>query len=272
MSSAPTAELPAEHAGPVGTTDVPRALRPSLGVVVGLYCALIVAAEVAGALFGALPGAVLDAVVLLALVDHFVLGSRFDQGTRLFPALALVPLLRLVSLALAVRSPIAFYCAAGAPVLFATVLVARALGLRSMLRVRDIRRRSQWPVALAGIPIGAAAALVFHPQPLVHDESWRTVLAGCIVVFVFGGVLEELLFRGVVQRSLDCFGASAVVVANLLFTSTYLASGSVAVVLAAAAGGLLAGWWARRTGIVVGVAAAHGLIAAGYLVLWPVLL
>jgi membrane protease YdiL (CAAX protease family) len=270
MSSAPTAEFPTEH--PVGTTGVPRALRPSLSMVVCLYCAFIVAAEVVGGLFGALPGAVLDAIVLLALVDHFVLGSRIDEGTRLFAALALVPLLRLVSLALAVRSPIAFYCAAGAPVLFATVLVARALGLRSMLRVRDIRHRWQWAVALAGIPIGAAAALVFHPRPLVYDESWRTVLAGCIVVFLFGGVLEELLFRGVLQRSLDCFGASAVVIANLLFSSTYLASGSVAVVLAAVVGGWLAGWAAQRTGIVVGVAAAHGFIAAGYLVLWPVLL
>lgn len=267
MSSAPAAE---RLDG--GAPGVRRALHPSLGVVVAVYCALIVAAEVAGGLFGAVPAAVIDAVVLVALVDHFVLGSRFEEGTRLFPALALVPLLRLVSLALAVRSPLAFYCAAGAPVLYATVLVARALELRSMLRVRDIRRRSQWAVALAAIPTGAAAALVFHPQPLLHDESWRAVLAGCIVVFVFVGMLEELLFRGVLQSSLDCFGGSGGLLANVLFTSTYLASGSVAVIFAAAVGGMLAAGWARRTGTVVGVAAAHGLIAAGYLVLWPVLL
>jgi membrane protease YdiL (CAAX protease family) len=250
-----------------------RSLQPSLGVIVGAYCALIVAAEAAGAAFGAIAGAVLDAVALVALMDHYVVGSRDDRATRLFPALALVPLMRLASLALALRSPIAFYFAAGTPVLLATVLAARELDLDPLLRLGDLRLRAQWVPALAAVPLGALAAhlLKLH-HPLEHGASMGRVLAASAVVFAFGGVLEELLFRGVIQRALERLGLPAIAIANLLFGATYLATGSVAAVVAAAVGGALAGWWARRTGSVAGVAAAHGLLAAGYLVLWPALL
>jgi membrane protease YdiL (CAAX protease family) len=244
----------------------------SLRRVAVLYCVLLVAAEAAGAALGGLSTAVLNALVLVALVDHFVIGSRIERVTQLLPALALVPILRLASLAMAVRSPLVSYCAAGVPILLATVLVARELGLLPLFRLSDLRRCSQWGPALAAVPVGAIGVLLLGSHPLQRSPSPSLVVAGCVVVFIFAGLLEELVFRGVIQRALDPLGASSVLFAAILFGATYLASGSVDVVLAAAMGGALAGWWARRTGSVAGVGVAHGVLAAGYLVLWPALL
>jgi hypothetical protein len=60
--------------------------------------------------------------------------------------------------------------------------------------------------------------------------------------------------------------------ASLLFAAAYLRTGSVEVVGFFAILGTLAGAWVQRTGDVAGVAAAHGLLAAGLIVVWPVLL
>jgi membrane protease YdiL (CAAX protease family) len=48
-----------------------------------------------------------------------------------------------------------------------------------------------------------------------------------------------------------------------------LGSRSIAVVAVFAGLGLLFGWWAGRTGSILGVAVAHGLVAAGLVVVWP---
>jgi membrane protease YdiL (CAAX protease family) len=251
------------------TLDAVRA--GGLRAVAAVYCVLTVAAMAAGAALGAVATAVLDSILLVALIDHFVIGSRIERATRLLPALALVPLLQLASLALAVRSPLVSLCAAGAPILLATTLAARAIGLSPLLRISDFRRLDQWAPAMAAVPLGAAGVLLFGSHPLQRGAPRDLVLAGC-VVFIFSVLLEELIFRGVIQRALGSLGASSVLFADVLFTAVYLASGSVVAVLAAAGGGALAGWWTRRTGSVAGAALAHGVLAAGYLVLWPALL
>jgi membrane protease YdiL (CAAX protease family) len=252
------------------TADAVRSAR--LRSVAAAYCVLIAAVAAAGAALGAVATAVLDSILLVVLVDHFVIGSRVERATRLLPALALVPLLQIASLALAVRSPLVSLCAAGVPLLLATLLAAREAGVVPLVRVSDLRRADQWAPALAALPLGAAGVLLLGSHPLERGASPALVLAGCVAVFIFSGLLEELIFRGVIQGALDPLGPSSVPFANILFAAMYFASGSVAVVVAAAVGGALAGWWKRRSGSVAGVALAHGVLAAGYLVLWPALM
>jgi len=252
------------------TADAVRSAR--LRSVAAAYCVLIVAVAAAGAALGAVASAVLNSILLVVLVDHFVIGSRVEGATRLLPAFALVPLLQLASLALAVRSPLVSLCAAGVPVLLATLLAAREAGIVPLVRMSDLRRADQWAPALAAFPLGAAGVLLLGSHPLERGASPALVVAGCVAVFIFSGVLEELVFRGVIQGVLESLGPASVPFASILFAAMYFASGSVAVVLAAAAGGALAGWWKRQSGSVAGVALAHGVLAAGYLVLWPALL
>lgn len=252
------------------TADAVRSAR--LRSVAAAYCVLIVAVAAAGAALGAVTTAVLDSILLIVLVDHFVIGSRVEQATPLLPALALAPLLQLASLALAVRSPLVTLCAAGVPVLLATLLAAREAGIVPLVRATDLRRADQWAPALAALPLGAAGVLLLGSHPLERGASPALVLAGCVAVFIFSGLLEELVFRGVIQGALEPLGPSSVPLASSLFAAMYFASGSVAAVMAAVTGGALAGWWRHRTGSVAGVALAHGVLAAGYLVLWPALL
>jgi uncharacterized protein len=232
---------------------------------VGACTAALVAGEALAAFDGPVPAAAADGAVLLALLVHYVL-SPGREGKAL-AALALVPVLRLSSFGLATRDHLVFLVVGGAPVLLAVVLAARALELPGVLALSELRLRSQWHVAVAAGMVAALAARALDVAPAVHPRSLVGLALAGLVVFVFAGLLEELLFRGVIQGALEpLLGAWSVAAADLLFAATYLDSGSAAYTAGMAAFGLACGWWVRRTRSVAGAAVAHGLVAVALLV------
>jgi membrane protease YdiL (CAAX protease family) len=241
--------------------------RPTL-VIASAYAAVIVAAEAVAAFVAPVPAATIDAIVLTALLGHYV-----ASGTRVYAALALVPLLRMTSIAVAAAQPLSFYFVGGIPVLLAAVLAADALDLPGVLRLDQIRLRSQWHVALGAVALGGFATPLLGLDPLIGDRSLPAVVGAAVIVFAFAGVLEELVFRGILQgASAPLLGAWSIPAANGLFAATYLGCGSAAYGAFMAAFGLACGWWVNRTRSLAGAAVAHGLLAAGLLVVWPVLL
>jgi uncharacterized protein len=239
-------------------------------IAVGIAVPLIVAAEALAASTEPVAAAAVDGLALVLLLGVYVWST--GDG-RVYAALALVPLLRLSSLALAVQDPVGFFLLTGVPVLAAVVLAAVALDMPGVLRLGEIRRASQWHVALAALFAAEVATPLLDLPPLIVDPALPEVVLTAVVVFVFAGVLEELLFRGVLQGAMaPRLGATSIVAADLLFAATYLGSVSTAYAVVMAAFGLACGFWVRYTGSVAGAAVAHGLFAAGLLVIWPVVL
>ena len=229
---------------------------------------IVVAAQLLVAVGAPVVGAAVDALLLFAIVQILVLDEAPAQPA--LAALALVPLLSLLTLTAAVESPLVSLALAGLPLSVAVILLVRTLGLHVRIRPADLRGRAQGGPAAVALPVGLLAAVGFHPAPIVADRSPAALVVAALVVFAFAGVLEEVVFRGVLQESFTGFG-SPVLDANVLFTATYLTIGSPVAVVAAAIGGGLCGWWARRTGSVTGVAVAHGVAAVSYLVVGPLL-
>jgi membrane protease YdiL (CAAX protease family) len=209
--------------------------------------------------------AAVDATALVLLLGIWIAG-----GERAMAALALVPLLRLADMALAGSDPAATLVAGGLPALLAVCLAAHRLELPGILRLWEIRRRSQWHVALGALAASGVIDAALRVGPIAPVDSVLTVLGLAAVVFVFAGVLEELLFRGLVQASMTpLLGPWAVLVADALFAATYAGAASGAYVAVMAGFGLAWGWWVRRTGSLAGAAVGHGSLAAGLLVIWP---
>jgi membrane protease YdiL (CAAX protease family) len=222
----------------------------------------LAAAEILVAIGGALSGAVVHGVLLLALLWGWV-----SAGDRTLLVLALVPLGRVTSLALTPDDAgVWVYALTGLPLLLAVGWMVRDLRL---LHARTWRRPA-WhtvPVALSGVPLGWAVHTLLD---LPRAGGLPTAVAA-LVVFLFAGALEELLYRGLVQRVLTgMFGTAGVVLADLLFAAAYLPTGDDGLLLVMAVLGLGAGFYVWRTGGLAAVAVAHGLLAAGALVVWPV--
>jgi membrane protease YdiL (CAAX protease family) len=251
---------------PPRSASAPIAWPGVAGIVA--YGAVLIAAEIVAAAAAPVLAAAIDGTALAALLVHSVLGD--ERHGRVYAALALVPLLRLSSLALTSSDPVAFLVVSGLPVLLAVTLAAGALDVPGALRLWEIGGRVQWHVAGACVALAVFFAPLLGVAPLSPGASGGEVLVAALVAFLFVGVLEELLFRGVVQGSLDpLLGPLSVPAADVLFTATYLGSGSWSYVLLMAAFGLACGWWVRLSRSVAGVAVGHGLFAVVFLVLWP---
>ena len=244
------------------------------------YTAALAGAEAALASAGPIEGAAAYAAILAVLLTHSFIsergatGSSSDSASMLLPALALVPLLRILSLTMPVRElpDVYWYAVTGAPLLVALGLLARAQGGEWARSVVPLAWSPvQALIAMLGVPLSLQAYLILRPDPVVEQARLGPIFGACLILFAFAAVPEELLFRGVLLRVLsDVFGTlGGVLLASALFTIVYIGSLSVGYVVFSAAVGLLFCWCVRSTSSLVGVTLAHTLLLVGLLVVWP---
>ncbi|MDP8961991.1 MAG: CPBP family intramembrane metalloprotease [Actinomycetota bacterium] len=259
------------------TGDTRRWRRIVLG-----YLLVLAVADIVGYGWRAPAGAVCHGAVLLVLLNHYVVAmstgpvitgdsmSRADYHLSTLPVLGLVPTLRIASLAVPNNevSPIFWYGLISLALASAVVLTARlndARGAELGLRWTPQQRT----IALIGVPLALVAWELPQPSPLIEGDNPFYVLVGSVVLLLLGG-LEEVVFRGMIQRSLcRLFGISGIFFAAGL--STAAASGSDSLSFVAFSGGvtLVFGWFVHRTGSVIGVALAHGIVNMTAIVLLP---
>jgi membrane protease YdiL (CAAX protease family) len=240
-----------------------------------LTAGLLVVAEIALLLGGLVPGTVGHTIALLGLLG---LGrARWDRPEgRLALALAVIPVMRLASIALpAVIVPEdRWYVLIGIPTFLAIGFAARALALRpASLGLRRTPWRDAAILAAAGAALGLAGFVIGEPDPLPTGISLAEIVVTSIVLVVFGAFLEELLLRGLVQRvAAELVGGRAVIVSAALTGLLYLASLNPRYVVFMVAIAVLFGLVARRTGSIAGPVAGHAVLLWTQLVLWPLVL
>lgn len=266
-----TGRAQAASAGMLVLTEPVR--RSPMTVALG-YGAAIVVAEALLVSFGPVPSVLVHALVLIALVHHWAFVSPAGAPAALL-ALALLPLARILSVTMPVEGvPVLYqYAIVGAPLLLGVGFVASIVPAAEISeRLRTWSWRREVPVALSGLPLGGAAFLLLEPEAPVERTTWANLLAGSLILLAFTGFLEELLFRGLLQTSLvELFGSSGILLSALLFAAAYLGTRSPVAVAFAAVLGVLFGWIVERTGSLLGVALAHGLLSVGALLVWPTL-
>ncbi len=238
-----------------------------------VYLLAITAAEVT-AVFQPLLGIAGHTVILVAaIVDSARMESHF-QG-RLVLSLALVPLVRIVSLSLPLADipRIWWYPVIYLPLLTAAIILARLLDYKP----REIGIATgfipvQLVVASAGVALGIAEYFILSPvlalePPLVAELTWQKAWLPALVLVFSTGFVEEFIFRGVLQRSaVDAFGGWGIVYISFLFAALHvgwvkadspLTWADIPLVFGIA---LFFGWVVKKTGSLLGVSLSHGII------------
>jgi membrane protease YdiL (CAAX protease family) len=242
------------------------------------YLAAIGLAEAILIQGGLFAGAICHGLVLVALVGHRLMARR--AGYRgLLLALALLPLLRLLGLALplAETPPLVWQAMVGVPFLLAAFLVARTERLDP--RLIGISRRMdplvQLTAALAGVPLGLLGWLALRPAPLFPEPDVVAIALTILVMTVFVAIGEEVVFRGLLQgMALVATGSStgAVAISATAYGLLFVPTLSPAFVLVMVLIGMLFGAVVEATGSLLGVIAGHALLIIGMAVIWPVVL
>jgi membrane protease YdiL (CAAX protease family) len=241
---------------------------------VGVYSAAIGFAELLGALGWIIPGAMLDAALVPILLGHFTWFERTPHR-KLFPVLALVAMLRVLSIAAVVpRLPVmTWYVTVGSALFIGEILTIRLVE-EPWERLNLALRRPLLDLAVAaiGIPAGFIGYLLLRPQPLMPGAGPLQTLAGIVALVVFAAFTEELLFRGLLQSiAIETFGIwrLGLVYAATMSAVMYLGSGSLPYTIAIGAYGLMLGATILRGGSLWGATASHGLALVGMAFVWP---
>jgi membrane protease YdiL (CAAX protease family) len=254
------------------------------------YLAAMAATEVVAVQVGPLQAATILALMFVALVNLTIL-ARVREATwprdawRLLAVAAIPPLERLLMLCMPPLrwgrlEEYVFWSVPlfiGVVVLLTTPLLANAPNLRPRL----VRTRSggyglpgvagQVLLALAGAALGMAAGLLAEGQPHPIGELLRAAEPAWlgIVMVVFAGCTQELLYRAVIQPVAAALGDwLGMIVSSSLMASAWLAWAGSGIAVPVIAASLLFGWAVRRWHALIGVLAGNGLFNLVLALLW----
>jgi uncharacterized protein len=227
-----------------------------------LYLIAIAGAELVTALVNPLGGIALHIVIMLTLIIHASLLTR-DLKRELYLTLALAPMIRLLSLSMPLSKfpQIYWYLIIAIPLFIAIYIVMRRLGYdRWEIGINFNKWPFQILIALTGIPLGTVEYYILKPTPLISTFTWQGLLLPALILMICTGFLEELVFRGVIQRSAEAaIGRWGWVYVAVLFSIMHIGYLSILDFIFVLGVGLYFGLIVNKTRSILGVTVSHGL-------------
>jgi len=228
-----------------------------------LYFIAITVAELLTVYVYPLVGVIIYSMMLIAFIVQSVFISDIKQR-NLVLALCLVPIVRILSLSmplsqlsLVFRFPIIYL-----PLLGATIAVMWATGLKP-LDVGLTFRYWPWQVLagiVSGIAIGVTEYVILRPSPLINSFSWQEAWLPALILILSTGFVEELMFRGVLQRHAESMlGRHGIIYISLIFAILHLGFYSWVDVTFVFLVALFFAAMVKRTGSLFGAILSHGV-------------
>lgn len=244
-----------------------------------VVCALVIAiAELAIAADASTVGLLFDGAAVLLLASnrwHFAPSGTQSPPQALSTAcavLALLPIMRLLSVTMPHKrvAEMGWYVLIGLPLLAVMIpLMGEQEDLRKMLRLQG-KYLSQGMIALGGIPLGLLGYAIAQPKPLPSGQLLNSPVVAFIILTIFTGLMEEILFRGLLTDSAErFFGPVLGTLGVTVLFAVFNVGGGLWFAIFALYYGLTFSLIVRRTGSLIGVTLAHGVLNTGLLVIWP---
>lgn len=240
------------------------------------YLLVLTLAEVVTILVDPRAGMILHGSILL-VVTLLAATSPSKKELQFLLPLALPPLIRLLSLSLPLTNFQLnyWYAITGIPLLITIILIVRATSLNSEkigLRISWRELPVQLLIGLSGLLLGYGEYLILHPEPIVIEPSWEQILITVMILMVFTGFLEELIFRGVMQASASqMLGNAGLIFVALVFSVLHIGYRSILDVSFVLGVAIYFGLMVHRYKTLLGVSIAHGLINVSLYLIYPFL-
>ena len=240
-----------------------------------IYLQLVVLAEALTSLREPRLGLIVHGVLLIALLLH---GSfeRNIQQRRFLLAMALTPLVRLLSLSLPLqgRPLVSWYFMVGALLYLASYFTARVTGFtRQRIGFSLKSLPIQLIIGFCGVLLGVLEYFILQPAPLAEEFTIQAIWLPALVLLIFTGLLEEVIFRGLLQAaSFSTMGRFGLTYVAIVFAVLHFGYRSVADVIFVFLVGWVFGLLVQKTGSLVGVSLAHGLTNISLYLIFPFLL
>ncbi len=235
---------------------------------IAIYVGAIGISEIVAATVSPFFGIFSHAIIIMLLVFHAAL-SQDVVSRRAFQALILIPLMRLLSVTLPIQelNPLYWNFIIGLPFLIAIGFMVRLLNLSARdVGLRPIRWKFDALVAASGFILSPIAYYLSPPTYLPNSLMGYEIVLFTLIVFIFAGFTEELVFRGILQRTMQNVSRqNGIALVSILYAMTYVGSFSLSYILFI---GVVGQFFAtcRQRGSLWGVILAHSIMILGILV------
>lgn len=231
-----------------------------------LWIAILIAiiiAEVVTAVVSPIWGMGLHAALFVLLIALASFNHR-SADRKLCLAISLAPLIRVLSLSMPLVgfAQINWYLIISVPLLAATFVVVRMVRYsRCDIGLKVSHLPLQLLVACTGLVFGLVEYYILSPEPLVETMTLQSLLLPAFILLVATGFTEEVIFRGVMQRSaLDVMGGRyALVYVAAVFAALHIGYLSILDVVFVFVVALFFALIVKRTGSLLGVTLSHAL-------------
>lgn len=217
-------------------------------------------------------GMILHGITLISLIIHGAYEGNLRKR-RFLLSLSLAPLIRLLSLSLplAGRPLVEWYFFVGALLFVGAYSTARLTGLdRNRLGFNTRFLPAQLVFGISGLGLGLLEYLILRPEPLVKEFSLGAIWLPALILAIFTGLLEELIFRGLIQESsLATYGKFGLTYGAVVFAVLHVGYGSVLDVAFVFGVALLFGIFVLKTGSIFGVTISHSLTNISLFLIYP---
>ncbi len=230
-----------------------------------IYLLAIIVAEVVTVFYSPMWGIVCHIMIVVAAILHSAMASK-PPYQQLILSLALVPMVRIISLSMPLANiPQVWWY----PIIYASLLAAAIM----VIRILEYKREQvgliigsfpiQLAVALTGFIFGVVEYFILSPEALVAEFTFQEIWLPTLIFLVSTGFVEEIIFRGVLQRSaVDAFGGRGIIYVSLLFAVVHFIHYSVIDIAFVLVVALFFGWVVKKTGSLLGVTLSHGIANA----------
>ena len=228
-----------------------------------LYFIAITAAELLTVLVEIWAGLACHALILVAFIIQPVFIAE-PQRRDLILGLSLIPLIRIISLSLPlIQLPqILWYPLIYIPLLAATIVVMRTVGLKpgQIGLIKNGLPLQIFGGIITGLAFGILEYLVLRPEPLITSLTLELVWLPAIIIITTTGLVEELIFRGVLQKLAEpAMGIWGLIYISLIFAVLHVGFLSILDVILVLFIALFFAAIVKRTQSLIGVIVSHGI-------------
>lgn len=221
-----------------------------------------------------LAGLIFHLAVLFSLIINGAI--TLDKNQRgLLLALGLVPLIKIISLVMPLpeSARVYWYLLISVPIFIGIYGVMQVLKYSfADIGLNRTKPILQAVVASGGFCLGAIGFLILRPDALTTAFNIQTTLSPALILLVSTGFVEEMAFRGVMQRAANALASWGWIYISLIYAVLQTGRNPLIFCLLVLLVSLLFGWVVKKTGCIVGVSLAHGLFNIGLYLVFPFIL
>lgn len=211
------------------------------------------------------------------LITCLVINSTLTKSTKfsyLLQAMILLPLIRIMSLSIPVMElkPLYWLAIMAIPITVAVLILMQSQHInREMIGLKAGNLPLQLMIGLTGLGFGFVEYLIFRPTALIPNLDLMNVVFAGSIVLLSTGLLEELVFRGIIQRNAQNIMGKiwGIIFTSILFTAFNISWNSPIDLIFIFAISMCYGYVFQKTHSILGISISHGLCNVVLFIILP---